>query len=189
MLKKIFFALMLISSLIYAAEINQPEFNLKTIDGKIIKVKGNKNGLDIPAFKGKAVILEFWGTHCPPCLYSISHYIKLKNKYKDKMAMLAVEVQMTPKDELIKFAKAKGINYNVLTQTENMNFVRYIAARSGWRGGIPFLLIFDKNGDIITIHTGYLSENYVDKLIQFALKDKKTAQDNNTTKESNTTNR
>jgi len=184
-LKKILLSIMLLSSAIFAADVVQPKFKLSTIDGKTIEVQGKKAGIDIPQFKGKVVLVEFWGTHCPPCRMSIPHYIKLTKKYKDKMAMLAVEVQMTPKDRLLEFAKAKGINYNVLTQSENMNFVRYLAQRAGWRGAIPYLMVFDTKGEILAIKRGMVPEEYVEQIILYGLnkaKQQKIKTDTNTTK-------
>jgi len=166
MFKKLLFALLMVSSFLTAKEANQITFNLKTIDGKTLEVKGTKNGLNFKDFKNKIVLLEFWGTHCPPCLFSIPHYIDLTNKYKDKIAMVAVEVQMTPKAQLAQFVKAKGINYNVLSQQENMDFVRYVATRAQWRGAIPYLLIFGKNGEVATIQRGMVSEEYIENIIK-----------------------
>jgi thiol-disulfide isomerase/thioredoxin len=151
------------------------EFEIKTIDNKVLHAKELANGLDIKEFKGKVVLLEFWGTHCPPCLYSIEHYKKIMNEYKDKVAMLAIEVQMTPKSALKRFVQQKGINYYVATQEENIHFVEYIAQRAAWRGAIPFLIVLDTKGNVIDIKIGYASEKYVKGLIEYALdKAKKT---------------
>lgn len=170
MIKHLLAITALLSTLLIAQSTQkvQPlEFQLKTIDNTTIIAKAKKNGLDFPAFKGKVVLLELWGTHCPPCLFSIPHYIDLTKKYKDKLAMVAIEVQATPKKQLKAFVKSKGINYNILTQAENMNFVRYIAARSAWRGAIPYLLIFDTKGDVATIKRGMVSEEYIQRVIQY----------------------
>ncbi len=174
-MKKLFmllFSLLFFTTAINAQETAQKplEFTIKTIDNKTLHATELKNGIAFKEFKGKVVLLEFWGTHCPPCLYSIEHYKKLMNEYKDKVAMLAIEVQMTPKEQLKKFVQAKGINYYIGTQEENMNFVRYIAQRAGWQGAIPFLITLDTKGNVIDIKVGYASEQYVKSLIDYALK-------------------
>jgi len=171
--------MLVLSSLIFAEgnttnkTVVQPTISATTIDGKTFTFKGAKAGLEMPDnLKGKVVLVEFWGTHCPPCLMSIPHYIDLTKKYKGKVEMLAVEVQMTPKAQLAQFVKQKGINYNVFTQAGNNEFVRYLGARAGWRGAIPYLFIFGTNGEVLTIKRGLVSEQYVESVIKFAL-DKK----------------
>ena len=186
MVKKILAILAIVSTLIYAQATQAPKFNLKDINGKVTEVIAKKNGLEIPSAKGKIVFIEFWGTHCPPCVYSIPHYIELTKKYKDNLEMFAVEAQGTNKEQLINFAKAKGINYNLYTQEENIDFVRYLAQRAGWRGAIPFLVILDTNGDVVDIKTGMVSQEYLEKIIEYVLNKSKQAnniKDTNTTKQ------
>ena len=183
MLKKLFLSMLVLSSLIFAEGnttkkvVAQPAISATTIDGKTFSFKGKDSGLIMPDnLKGKVVLIEFWGTHCPPCLMSIPHYIDLTKKYKGKVAMLAVEVQMTPKAQLVQFVKQKGINYNVFTQSENQNFVRYLGTRAGWRGAIPYLMIFDTKGNILAIKRGFVSEQYVESVVKYALNPPKSAQ-------------
>ncbi len=159
------------------------KFDLKTINSESIKVKGTKKGLDITDAKGKVVFIELWGTHCPPCIFSIPHYIELKNRYKDKIKIYAIEAQGTSTDRLKEFVKEKGINYTILNQQENLNFVRYFSSRSGWRGAIPYLVVLDTNGDVVDIKRGMVSKEYVEGITEYLLK--KSANptlDNNKTK-------
>ena len=183
--------MLVLSSLIFAEGVTtnkavvQPTISATTIDGKTFSFKGAKAGLEMPDnLKGKVVLVEFWGTHCPPCLYSIPHYIDLTKRYKGKVEMLAVEVQMTPKAQLAQFVKQKGINYNIFTQTENQDFVRYLGTRAGWRGAIPYLIIFDTDGNVLAIKRGLVSEQYVEGVVKYALDKKaKTNADANSTKD------
>ncbi len=183
-MKKLFFTFVFLFSMILSAQkVSEPKFTITDINGQKITVIGTKDGLKFPDFKNKVVLIEFWGTHCPPCLYSINHYVKLNKKYKGKMEMLAVEVQMTPAKELKSFVKKMGINYHVFAQTQVSDFLRYVGQRAGWSGAIPFLIAFDKNGNPIDIHVGYAQEKYVEALIQFGLKGiPKNSKENNNSK-------
>jgi len=167
-MKKIMIALLslfLAFATLQAAE-NTDSFTLKTIEGKTLHVRGTENGLLFKELKGKVVFLEFWGTHCPPCLMSIPHYIDLTKKYGDKMAMVAVEVQGTTEAQLKAFARQKGMNYTVVPQREAMDFVNYVARRAGWHGSIPFLIILDQRGNFVTAQAGLLPEDALAGVIQ-----------------------
>ena len=138
---------------------------LKTVEGKTIHIKGTPDGLQIPEYKGKVVFLEFWGTQCPPCRMSIPHYINLMKKYKGKLAMLGIEVQSTPKAQLKKFVESRKINYDVVAYSDAYDFVDYIAKRAQWKGSIPFLLILDKSGKVVTMQIGLLNEDALAQLV------------------------
>jgi thiol-disulfide isomerase/thioredoxin len=164
-------ALPLLIGLAYGAEPQKP-IEITTIEGKKIHIVGTENGLSIPEYKGKVVFLEFWGTHCPPCLVSIPHYVDMIAKYKGKLEMLAVEVQGTPQDRLKTFAASKGMNYDVVPYKNAGYFVEYIARRAGWKGSIPFLMILDQNGTVVTMQVGMLPQNVLEKVVNDLLSKK-----------------
>ena len=146
---------------------------LKTIKDKKIHIIGTEKGFNIPQYKGKIMFIEFWGTHCPPCLISIPHYIELQKKYKNELAILAVEVQATPKDKLKAFAKAKGINYDVVGYKDGYTFVEYITQRADWTGSIPLLLILDHEGAVQIVQPGLIPRENLEKVIQDMIARKK----------------
>ena len=148
---------------------------LKTINDKTIHIVGTDKGFTIPEYKGKIMFVEFWGTHCPPCLMSIPHYIELTKKYKDQMAMLAVEVQATPKEKLKTFAKVKGMNYDIVEYRDGYTFVEYITQRAGWTGSIPLLLILDQEGVVQIVQPGMIPQESLEKVIQDMIAKKKSA--------------
>ncbi len=156
----------------YLSAADGDKITLKTIDGKTLHIEGTSDGLKVDEYKGKVLFLEFWGTRCPPCRMSIPHYIDLMKKYKDKLAMVAVEVQATPKDRLKKFVEAHKINYDVVAHSDAGGFVDYISQRAQWRGAIPFLLIFDRNGKVVTMQAGMLREAALEGIIKTLSADK-----------------
>jgi thiol-disulfide isomerase/thioredoxin len=142
------------------------EFVVTTITGKKIKIYGTVKGMEIPQYKGKVVMIEFWGTHCPPCRRSIPHYIDIMKKYGKNVALIAIEAQNTPKSALIDFAKSKGINYDVVSTADAGNFIDYVAQRAQWRGSIPFLIIVDKKGEVVTMQVGLVPEASIVRVLK-----------------------
>jgi peroxiredoxin len=72
-----------------------PDFSLKTVSGDSLKLS---------QFRGKFVMLDFWGTWCAPCRREIPNLIKVYNKFsrdelivvglaKDKAASLAAYIK------------------------------------------------------------------------------------------------
>lgn len=89
-------------------------------------------------FKGKAVVLEFWGTYCEPCRENIPHLNELAEKYKDKPVVflsLSKEPQATV-EEFLKDTEMKG---NVAAEARE-------AFKSFAVRGIPHTVLVDKAG-------------------------------------------
>jgi len=164
-MKKIIALAMLLISLTVYSNAADDKFTFATTAGKKLHVTGGADSLVFDEYKGKIVFLEFFGHRCPPCLKMIGRYTKLKEKYKDKIAIVAIEVQGLDNSSLKSFSKEKGINYTTISQNNAGEFVSYIQARAQWRGAIPFLIILDKKGLVQLIHAGPLSDEALDKIV------------------------
>jgi thiol-disulfide isomerase/thioredoxin len=162
-------SLLLLSLLTYtqAAENEKPlaEMTMTDITGKTYDVVGTEQGLNIRGLEGKVIFLEFFGHRCPPCLESIPHLIKLQKKYKNKLAIVSIEVQGYNQEQTKKFAKEKGMNYIVVSEEKASELVGYIQQRAQWRGSIPFLVAMDTKGDVQFVQAGMLPEASLEELI------------------------
>ena len=165
-MKKLLTALLLTLALVSTTQAQEKKSSLqiKDINGKSYTITGTPEGLKISGMEGKVVFLEFFGHKCPPCLMSIPHLVDLQKKHKGKLAIIAVEVQGLDKGELKRFVTQKGINYTVVSGTDEHLFVSYIAQRAQWQGSIPFLLALDKKGDVQYIQAGMLPESALEEL-------------------------
>jgi len=137
-LKIILFTLLLVS---FGYSANN-QITIKTIDGKKLTIQKEKKGLKFLDFKDKVVLLEFYGDSCPHCLRAIESYNKLQKKYKDKVAVVALELygrlDNAPKQKYITVAKK-----------DSLKVLKYVKKLTGYSGGIvPYLIILDKNGEI-----------------------------------------
>jgi len=141
------------------------DMSMTDITGKTYKVTGTQNGLTIEGLEGKVVFLEFFGHKCPPCLASIPHLIKLQEKHKDKLAIVAIEVQGYNNEETEKFAKEKGMNYITISEEKASDVVNYISQRAQWRGSIPFMVALDIKGNVQFVQAGMIPEESLEELI------------------------
>ncbi len=166
-MKKLITAAFMIFSLLgtlHADNAKKDALSIQDINGKSYTIQGTPEGLKISGMEGKVVFLEFFGHRCPPCLASIPHLIDMQNKHKDKLAVLSVEVQGLGTAQLKAFVKQKGINYTVVSGSQEHLFVSYIAQRAQWQGSIPFFLALDKQGNVQFIQAGLLPESALEEL-------------------------
>jgi peroxiredoxin len=72
-----------------AREPIMPEFSVTTLDGKF---------LSNDELAGKIVVLDFWGTWCPPCVASVGEMRGLANRFKNEPDVLVLSIS-TDTDE------------------------------------------------------------------------------------------
>jgi len=166
MKKILVFVLMLLSLSAFSQASGQPVINITDIKGITHQITGTEQGLKIKGLEGKIVFLEFFGHRCPPCLASIPHLIDMKKKYKDKLAIISVEVQGLNNTQLQQFAKEKGMNYIVVADEKAGNLTSYIGQRAQWRGSIPFMVALDKKGNVQFVQAGMLPEASLEELVK-----------------------
>ena len=169
-IKKLLIAALLFTSFFTMTQAAENEkvladMSMTDITGKTYKVTGTQNGLEIEGLKGKVVFLEFFGHKCPPCLASIPHLIKLQNKHKDKLAIIAIEVQGYTDSQVKAFAKEKSMNYITVAEEKAPELVNYISQRAQWKGSIPFMVALDTKGDVQFVQAGMIPEESLEELI------------------------
>jgi peroxiredoxin len=116
-----------------------PDFSLADINGKAV---------NLSAFNGKVVILDFFADWCPPCRQEIPDFIELEKSYGDK-GFAMIGVALVSAGEAREFAGRMGINYPVLVDDGKASEI-YGPIRS-----IPTTFIIDKGGKIVKIYIGY----------------------------------
>jgi thiol-disulfide isomerase/thioredoxin len=148
----IIIAAILFSTTATAKENNAPAqtMELNTTNGKIIKFTITEKGFLFDKYKGKkAVVLDFFGPHCPPCLMEIPHLIEMQKENNNTLQIIGIQVQtQMSNDELNAFIKQKGINYPVVNLDYAWDLVGFARANTGWKGQIPYMMVFDKEGNI-----------------------------------------
>jgi len=158
-------AILLLSILTFSQAETKNIMSFTDVSGKSYSVEELKEGLKIEGAEGKIVFLEFFGHRCPPCLKTIPHLVELQKKYKDRLKVIAIEVQGLSNSNLKSFVKAKGINYTVATMKDANEVLEHVSAKAQWQGSIPFMVAIDKKGTVTFAQAGMLPQSYLEKLI------------------------
>ena len=108
-----------------------PAFTLKTLDGKAVSLAD---------FRGRVVLLDFWGTFCPPCLAALPELQALHEKHAAKgFAVVGVTVDDRP--ALVKKATAK-LTYPIVQATPQVWSAYKV-------NSLPSLVLVDRDGKIV----------------------------------------
>lgn len=116
-----------------------PAFDLKDFDGKSVKMSD---------FKGQVLVLDFWGTWCPPCRASMPAVQKVYEKYKDKgVVVLGMNSESNPSADPKKFKLDNKITYPSVTKAETVSGLFKVQS---W----PTFYVFGKDGKLVWASNG-----------------------------------
>lgn len=87
----------------------------------------------------QAVVLNFWGTWCPPCRKEIPDLVKVYNEFQGQgIEMLGLAVRDRP-DNVITFSRDNGMNWPMLMGDNSLAMKFRIT-------GVPTTIFVSKNG-------------------------------------------
>ncbi len=133
-----------------AAGEKAPNFELSTLDGKTVQLSD---------YKGKAILLNFWGTWCEPCRTEMPALQKAYEKYhKDSFVVLSVNIAETDV-AVSSFANQYGLDFPILMD-RNRDITRLYQV-----GSIPSTFFIDKDGKISKKVEGSLHLNQLHEYI------------------------
>lgn len=126
------------------------------VQGMSVDFSWNENGQRKTFYeliKGKVVLLNFWGTWCPPCRKEIPDLIKINDELKDKdfiMIGIALERDVTTALKKVEsFAKSQKMDYY-----QFVDETREIVEAYGGINAVPTTFIIDKKGKIVETIVG-----------------------------------
>jgi peroxiredoxin len=129
-------------------------------DFELVNVAGGTVHLE--ELRGKPVVLNFWGSWCPPCRAEIPEFSAFAADHPE-VPVLGVAVNSGSGANLAKAAKTLGVTYTVLESTS--------AVLSAYGVDVfPTTYVLDPKGTVTSVYVGGITRDTLDKAVAAASK-------------------
>jgi len=107
----------------------------------------------ITEWDGRALVINFWATWCPPCRREIPLLNALQAEYAPR-GFEVIGVAVDFRDDVVAYMQDTPIGYPVLIgEQDGLDAARAFGMETA---GFPFTIFTDRAGRIVTVHVGEL---------------------------------
>ena len=141
-----------------------PSVTFQTLDGRSVS---------LAQYRGKVVLLNFWGTWCAVCRSEIPELIKLQKEYGNRgFTVLGIAMEDKKSDVVSYVAKPQfdidgqqvAMNYPVMLGSDE------VAAKFGGFLGYPDSFVISKDGEVVEKVMGAIDTDSASQLIRRLLR-------------------
>lgn len=94
-------------------------------------------------YEGRVVLLNFWGTWCPPCRREIPELVEVRERFRaEDVAVIGVAVESGSAEEIREFLAEFDADYPIWISSGAKALSNFDAA------GYPYTLLVDRDGRI-----------------------------------------
>ncbi len=124
------------------------------------KFYGSGDPFALKDYIGKyVIILDFWYTHCPPCVRAVPALSELYREKKDEglkiFGLNSVDNQPRSLPNLKRFLEKRNVSYDIILTQPQVD-------RQYKINGYPSMYIIDKQGKIARVEIGFSEEKFAD---------------------------
>ncbi len=127
-----------------------------------IDLEGRPVSLAEPRFAGKVVIVDIWGTWCPPCLATIPMFIDFQSRFGPQgFEVIGVEFAegySGTREEYVHYlrgwVKDRGINYTIVHGGQIGEVDSFFPGLKSFQG-FPTAMIVGRDGRVRSIESGF----------------------------------
>jgi len=121
-----------------------PDFTLEDSTGAPIQLS---------AFKGKVVLLDFWATWCHGCKIEIPWYVEFQEKYKQRgLSAIGVAMDEDGWKSVKPFLQEHKLNYPIVVGNQDLAMQYQVES-------MPVTLLIDREGKIAESHSGMVDKD------------------------------
>jgi peroxiredoxin len=131
---------------------------------KSLTFKGLDGGQhSLTEWKNKVVVVNFWASWCPSCLYEIRDFVAYQEQYQVR-GLQFIGVGLDQETKLRNVQRTLEINYPVLIAdpAENSELMPLWGNSSGI---VPYTVVIDRNGQVSYVQRGPLNREAFDEYV------------------------
>jgi peroxiredoxin len=128
-----------------------PDFALPDLQGRTVRLS---------ELRGKAVVVDFWATWCPPCLFQVPELNAFWKKHREAgdVAVIGVAVDAEGAAVVAPWVEEQGVEYTILLGDEGL-------ARRFGAQGFPTLALVRPDGTLDSLHVGLIEVAKLEELL------------------------
>jgi len=128
-----------------------PDLRLPDLEG---------NEVTLEQFRGKTVVIDFWATWCPPCVFQVPELneVHAAHREADDLEILGVSVDVDGEEVVRPWAEEHDMQYRVLLGDEAL-------AREFGAMGFPTLVVVTPHGSIDSLHVGVIESEELEEIV------------------------
>lgn len=129
-----------------------PDFTLKDLDGHEVQLS---------QLRGKVVVIDFWATWCPPCLFQVPGLNELSKAHAEKgdVVVLGVAIDVEGAEVVAPWVAENGVEYRTLLGDPDL-------AQQYGAFGFPALVVVRPDGRYDPPHLGVIEYEQLEELVK-----------------------
>jgi thiol-disulfide isomerase/thioredoxin len=146
----------------------EPQAESEPMDFTLPDLEGTP--VHLADFRGKTVIIDFWATWCPPCIFQVPELNEfwIANEARGDVMVIGVAVDVEGAEVVSPWAEEQGVEYQLVIGDEEV-------ARDFGAMGFPTLVILRPDGSIDSRHVGLIEAEELEELVATSRRNAPTA--------------